>query len=172
MYIFVTRAHWQKLNTPLHDNRWARVECICDMCKWRTELNVLVCCSTCVRKKAIHDGLENHKQVSCTAAEPSSLCHYVTVCEVSIVWLCCYWPLKNFHASNFHHCRPPKNIFKCHSLFAWCDLVLCSSNIRTSKRQPFSLQCTLCYWRRGKHWFIILQSSTSWCVCTLVGVQS
>ena len=50
-YIFGTRA--RKLNAPkinLRDNCKDRVECICDMGKWHTELNVLICCLTCEKE--------------------------------------------------------------------------------------------------------------------------
>ena len=89
--IFIARAHRQKLNTPkinLRDNCRARVECKCDMRKRHTVLNVLVCCLTHVRKRTIHDGLEDHRRVSCTTADPSSLRHYVTVRQASIIQLC------------------------------------------------------------------------------------
>jgi len=46
------------------------------MCKQHTELNVLVCCLSRVRKRTIYDGLENHGRVSCTPAELSSLRHF------------------------------------------------------------------------------------------------
>jgi len=71
---------------------------IADMCKQHTELNVLVCCSSRVRKRTIYDGLEDHRWVSCTPAE-QSYPYFVT----SV--------LKNFRASNFHHCRPPTKYF-------------------------------------------------------------
>ena len=45
------------------------------MCKWHMKLNVLVCCLSCVRKRTIYDGLEDHRRVSCTPAELSSLRH-------------------------------------------------------------------------------------------------
>ena len=48
---------------------------IADMCKRLTELNVLVCCLSHVRKRTIYDGLEDHGRVSCTPVELSSLCH-------------------------------------------------------------------------------------------------
>ena len=94
----------------LHDNRRARVECICDMCKQHTKLNVLVCCLSRVRKRAVHNGLENHGRVSCTAAAilTLSLRHSMWT---SIIWLCYYLVLKNFCSSNFHRCRPPMKYF-------------------------------------------------------------
>ena len=46
-----------------------------------------------MRKRAIHEGLEDHEQVSCTAAEPSSLR------EVSIIRLCYCSALINVHPS-------------------------------------------------------------------------
>ena len=49
------------------------------ICKQHTELNVLVCCLSRVRKRTIYDGLEDHGQVSCTPAELSSLCHFVAL---------------------------------------------------------------------------------------------
>ena len=49
---------------------------IADMCKRHTELNVLVCCLSRVRKRTIYDGLEDHRRVSCTPAELSSLRHF------------------------------------------------------------------------------------------------
>ena len=61
------------------------------MHKQHTELNVLICCLTRVRKKAIYDDLE---KVLCTPAELSLLRHYVTIREVSIIRLCYYLALK------------------------------------------------------------------------------
>jgi len=75
---------------------------IVDMCKRHTELNVLVCCLSCVRKRTIYDDLEDHGRVSCTPAELSSLCHF-GVEKFSA--------LTNFHASNFRRCRPPTKYF-------------------------------------------------------------
>ena len=75
------------------------------MRKQHTELNVLVCCLSRVKKRAIYDGLEDNRRISCTAGEPSSLHHYVTVREASIKRLYNYSALKNFRASNFRRCR-------------------------------------------------------------------
>ena len=41
-----------------------------------------------VWKRAIHDGLEDNRRVSCTTAESSSLRHHVIVREASIIQLC------------------------------------------------------------------------------------
>ena len=46
------------------------------MCKQYTELNVLICCLSRVRKRTIYDGLGDHGRVSFTPAELSSLCHF------------------------------------------------------------------------------------------------
>ena len=57
--------------TYVHDNR----RCVV-ITKRHTELNVLVCYLSHVRKRTIYDGLEDHRRVSCTSAELSSLCHF------------------------------------------------------------------------------------------------
>ena len=57
--------------TYVHDNR----RCVV-ITKRHTELNVLVCYLSHVRKRTIYDGLEDHRHVSCTPAELSSLCHF------------------------------------------------------------------------------------------------
>jgi len=58
---------------------------ITDMCKRHTELNVLICCLSRVRKRTIYDGLEDHRRVSCTPAELSSHRHFVTlVLKISV----------------------------------------------------------------------------------------
>ena len=61
-------AHRRKLNVPNMT--------IADMCKRHTELNVLVCCLSRVRKRTIYDALEDHGWVACTPAELSSLRHF------------------------------------------------------------------------------------------------
>ena len=81
------------------------------MCKWHRELNVLVCCLSCVRKR----------RVSCTVAEPSSLRHFVTVREASIIWLCYYLAVKIFYVPNFHCCRPPT---KYKNFLVYCTMML------------------------------------------------
>ena len=67
-YIFIARAHRQKVNAPKISLRDKPVE-LC-MRKRHTEL---VCCLSRVRKRATYDDLEDNRRVSCTAAEPSSL---------------------------------------------------------------------------------------------------
>ena len=69
-YIFVARAHRRKLN--------ALKISLCDKpveLHMRRRHTELVCCLSRVRKRAIHDGLEDNRRVSCAAAEPSSLRH-------------------------------------------------------------------------------------------------
>ena len=58
--------------------------------------------SSCVRKRTIYDGQEDHRRVSCTQAELSSLRHFGIVK---------FSALKNFRASNFRCCRPPTKYF-------------------------------------------------------------
>ena len=48
------------------------------------------------------------RRVSCIAAEPSLLRHYVTM---SIIRLCYYLVVKIYHVSNFRRCRPPTKYF-------------------------------------------------------------
>ena len=108
-YIFIARARRRKLNALKISLRGKPVEL--HKRKRHTELNVLVCCLSRVRKRAIHDGMEDNRRVSCTAAKPSSLRHHITVREASIMRLCNYSALKIFHAFNFPRCRQPTKYF-------------------------------------------------------------
>ena len=56
--------------------------------------------------RVINEGLEDHRRVSCTAAEPPSLYYFITVHEVLIIWLCYYLVLKIIHVFKIHR-RPP-----------------------------------------------------------------
>ena len=69
----------------------------------------LVRCLSRVRKRAIHDGLEENRRVSCTTAEPSSLHHHVTVREASIILY--YSALKIFVRLIFIAVGHRRNIF-------------------------------------------------------------
>ena len=97
------RVIFSSLSTPTKIKRTKNFNMtIADMCKRHTELNILVCCLSRVRKRTIYDGLEDHGRVSSTPAELSSLRHFGVVK---------FSALKNFRASNFRRCRPPTKYF-------------------------------------------------------------
>ena len=71
---FLRWAHRWKLNAlKINLRAWQSQICVT---KRHTELNVLVCYLSRVRKRTIYDGLEDHGRVSCTPAELSSLRHF------------------------------------------------------------------------------------------------
>ena len=88
---------------------------ITDMCKRHTELNVLVCCLSCVRKITIYDGLEDHERVSCTpAAKLSSLCHF-GIETIRVLQFACHkvivWRLVNPLGWQTNSCMKISNVY-------------------------------------------------------------
>ena len=88
---------------------------IADMCKRHTELKVLVCCLSCVRKITIYDGLEDHERVSCTpAAKLSSLCHF-GIETIRVLQFACHkvivWRLVNPLGWQTNSCMKISNVY-------------------------------------------------------------